>query len=126
MKMQDEQQFEQLMLLYNQLKNGAEDIKRMISNDDFDNAISMIKSREEVFRSCKAIRSYLELTPVQEKIVNQIVDELRVLELENISILSKNMLEVQQELRRTQKHEKIQQVYGVDALEKGSIINYNE
>ena len=31
--MQDEKQFEQLMLQYNQLKNGALDIRRMIQND---------------------------------------------------------------------------------------------
>ena len=124
--MHSEQQFEQLMLLYNQLKNGSEDIRRMILNEDFDNAISMIKSREEIFRNCKAIRSYLELTPVQENIVNKIVEEIRSHELENITILSQSMLEVQQELRKTQKHEKIQQAYGYEELEKGSIINYQE
>ena len=56
--MQDEQQFEQLMLLYNQLKNGSEDIKKMILNEDFDNAISMIKSREDIFMNCRTIRNY--------------------------------------------------------------------
>ena len=37
--MQDEKQFEQLMLQYTQLKNGAEDIARMIDNEDFDNRL---------------------------------------------------------------------------------------
>ena len=124
--MQDEQQFEQLMLLYNQLKNGSEDIRRMILNEDFDNAISMIKAREDIFRNCRCIRNYLELTPVQENIVNKIVDEIKNLELENITILSQSMLEVQQELRKTQKNEKLQQAYGYEDLEKGSIINYEE
>jgi len=124
--MQDEQQFEQLMLLYNQLKNGSEDIKRMILNEDFDNAISMIKSREDIFMNCRTIRNYLELTPIQENIVNKIVDEIKSMELENITILSQSMLEVQQELRRTQKNEKLQQAYSYEDMEKGSIINYNE
>ena len=124
--MQDEQQFEQLMLLYNQLKNGSEDIKKMILNEDFDNAISMIKSREDIFMNCRTIRNYLELTPIQENIVNKIVDEIKSMELENITILSQSMLEVQQELRRTQKNEKLQQAYSYEDMEKGSIINYNE
>lgn len=41
--MQDEKQFEQLIMQYTQLKNGSEDISRMIDNEDFDNAITMIK-----------------------------------------------------------------------------------
>ena len=51
--MQDEQQFEQLMLQYNQLKNGSVDIARMIAIEDFDSAITMIKNREQLFLSCK-------------------------------------------------------------------------
>ena len=67
MKMQDEKQFEQLMMQYTQLKNGSEDIARMIDNEDFDNAITMIKNREQLFLSCKCMSKYLELTPVQQK-----------------------------------------------------------
>lgn len=47
--MQDEKQFEQLIMQYTQLKNGSEDISRMIDNEDFDNAITMIKNREHLF-----------------------------------------------------------------------------
>ena len=47
--MRDEQQFEQLMLQYNQLKIGADDILQMIEAEDFDGAITMIKTRESVF-----------------------------------------------------------------------------
>ena len=43
--MQDEKQFEQLIMQYTQLKNGSEDISRMIDNEDFENAITMIKNR---------------------------------------------------------------------------------
>ena len=124
--MQNEQQYEQLMLQYNQLKNGAEDIRRMIQIEDFDSAITMIKNREELFLSCKCIRKYLELTPVQEKALNKLLDELRELELENIRILSQGMVEVQSELRKTQQNEKIQQAYDFDESKKGSIVNIQE
>ena len=70
--MQSEQQFEQLMLQYNQLKNSSEEIRRMISIEHFDSALTMIKSREDVFFNCKCMRKYLELTPVQEKELNKI------------------------------------------------------
>lgn len=124
--MQDNQQFEQLMLQYNQLKNGAEDIRRMILKEDFDSALTMIKSREEIFLSCKCMRKFLELTPVQEKELGILLDDLRELELENIRMLSRSMAEVQQELRRTHKNEKIQHAYDFDETHRGNIINIEE
>ena len=124
--MQSEQQFEQLILQYNQLKNGAEEIRRMIQNEDFDSAITMINSREELFLSCKCIRKYLELTPDQEKELNILLDEIRELEMKNIKILSQGMAEVQAELRKTQQNEKIQQAYEFDESKKGSIVNIQE
>ena len=114
------------MLQYNQLKNGASDIRRMIQNEDYDSAMTMIKSREEIFLSCKCMRKYLELTPFQQKALDNILDELRELELDNIRMLSQSMVEVQQELRRSQQTEKIQQAYEFDEPQKGSILNVQE
>ena len=124
--MHDDQQFEQLMLQYEQLKNGAEDILNMIEGEDFDGAITMIKSRESVFLNCKCMRKYLELTPKQEEQVNTIVDEIRKLEKRNIDILSQNMESVNAELKKTQKAEKIQLAYEFDEEQKGSIVNIQE
>lgn len=124
--MQNEQQYEQLMLQYNQIKNGAADIRRMIENEDFDNALTMIKSREELFLSCQCIRRYLELTPVQEKELNTLIDEIRALETENINILKRSMADVQLELIKTQKSEKIQQAYDMNKEQSGSIVNISE
>ena len=124
--MQDEKQYEQLMLQYNQLKNGAEDIRRMIQNEDYDSAMTMIKSREEIFLNCKCMRKYLELTPVQQKALDKLLDELRGLELDNIRLLSQNMVELQSEIKRSQQNEKIQQAYDFDESQKGSIINVAE
>ena len=124
--MQDEQQFEQLMLQYNQLKNGSEDIARMIAREDFDSAITMIKNREQLFLNCKCMRNYLELTPVQQKQADEILEEIRNLEMQNIKTLQKNMDEVQTELKKTQQSQKFQQAYeNTDEL-SGSIVNIQE
>lgn len=124
--MQDEQQFEQLMLQYNQLKNGSEDIARMIAKEDFDSAITMIKNREQLFLSCKCMRNYLELTPVQQKQADEILDEIRNLEMQNIKTLQKSMDEVQTELKKTQQSQKFQQAYDNADEATGSIINIQE
>ena len=124
--MQSEQQFEQLIMQYNQLKNGSADIRRMIEQEDFDEAITMRNRREELFLNCKCMRNYLELTPVQEKELNTVLDELRLMELENIRMLERGMAQVQKELKQVQKNEKIQQAYDFGENQSGNIINFEE
>ena len=114
------------MLQYQQLKNGSLDISRMIDHEDFDSAITMIKSREQLFLSCKCMRKFLELTPVEQKQADEILDEIRTLELQNIKKLEKGMEEVQAELRKSQQSQKFQQAYETDEDYKGSIINIQE
>lgn len=124
--MQDEQQFEQLMLQYNQIKNGSEDISRMIDNEDFDNAITMLKNREKLFLNCKCIQKYLELTPVQQKELDKLIDEIKNLEIDNIKKLEQGKEEVLAELKKSQKTQKIQQAYDFNTDSSGSIINIKE
>ena len=124
--MQDEKQFEQLMMQYTQLKNGSEDIARMINNEDFDNAITMIKNREQLFLSCKCMRKYLELTPVQQKELETLLDEIREQELKNMKKLEQGMDAVQLELKKSQQSQKIQQAYDFNADQSGSILNVQE
>ena len=126
MKMQDEKQFEQLMMQYTQLKNGSEDIARMIDNEDFDNAITMIKNREQLFLSCKCMRKYLELTPVQQKELETLLDEIREQELKNMKKLEQGMEAVQSELKKSQQSQKIQQAYDFNTDQSGSILNIQE
>lgn len=124
--MQNEQQFEQLMIQYTQLRNGSEDISRMIDNEDFDNAITMIKNREDLFLSCKCIRKYLELTPVQQKELDSLLDEIRDLEMKNIKKLEAGKDKVQLELKKSQQSQKLQQAYEFDADTSGNIVNVEE
>ena len=124
--MQDKEQFELLMLQYNQLKNGALEIQKMIANEDFENAMTMVKSREAIFLNCKCMRNYLELKPDQEEALNKLLDELRDLEMTNIKKLSEGMDEVLQELRISHKTEKIQQAYDFQEMQTGNIINVSE
>ena len=124
--MQDEQQFKQLMMQYMQLKNGSEDIARMIDNEDYDNAITMIKNREQLFLSCKCMRNYLELTPVQQKELDALLDELREQELKNIKKMEQEMDVVQLELKKSQQSQKIQQAYDLNTDQSGSILNIQE
>jgi DNA-binding PadR family transcriptional regulator len=72
------------------------------------------------------MRKYLELTPIQKKELDEILDEIRTLEMQNIKALEKNMANVQQELKINQQNLKIQHAYDFDENSKGSIINITE
>ena len=124
--MQDDQQYEILIMQYQQLKNGAEDIARMIDAEDYDNAITMLQTRESVFLNCKCIRRYLDLTPVQQAEIDKIIDEIRTLELKNIKKLERGMAEIQSELAASQKSQKIQNAYESAEASKGTIVNVEE
>lgn len=124
--MKSNEQFEQLMFQYNNLKNGSLEIKKLIENEMFDDAIALIKNRDAVFLNCKCMRRYLELTEEQEKELNSILDDLRISEKNNIKLLEKSMNEIQIELNKNRQSEKIAQKYTQSELNNGTIINYSE
>lgn len=124
--MQDDKQFEQLIFQYEQLISGSREIRRLIENEDYDSAITMIKGREALFLNCKCMRRYLEFTEEQEKKLETVLNELKTLELENITLIETGMAEIRTELRKTLKTEKIQQAYDFNENQMGSIINYAE
>jgi hypothetical protein len=124
--MQSEQQYEQLLMQYQQLKNGAEDIANMIEREDFDSAITLLKTRESLFLNCKCMLKYLELTPVQKNEIDKIVNELKTIELNNIKNLEKGMEEIQLELSKTQKSQKLQHAYGNSSFYSGNVVNIQE
>ena len=124
--MYNDQQFEQLILQYKHLKNGSEEITRLLQNENFDDAITMLNSREALFLNCKCIRNFLELTPKQKEELETLLNELRAIEMQNIKLLEKNMDSVKSELQTSIKTEKLHQAYDFDENISGTIINYSE
>ena len=123
--MQDEAQFEQLMMQYRQLKNGAEDIAGLIEREHYDDAITMLQAREQIFLSCKSMRRYLELTPEQQKELDTLLEEIRAIEIRNITRLEEGMEVIQAELKRSQQTQKFQNAYDNND-ETGNIVNIQE
>lgn len=125
--MQSEQQFNQLMIQYEQLKNGAIEIAAMIAREDYDSAITLIKTREQTFLSCKCIRRYLEMTPDQQKKADKIFNEIKDIELQNIHKLEEGMKNIQSELIKTQKSQKLHNAYTNNSVNpNGNIVNFEK
>ena len=68
----------------------------------------------------------MELTPVQKKNMDELLDEIREAEMNNIRLLSKGMTEVQNELKKVQQNEKIQKAYDLNEDQTGTIVNQTE
>ncbi len=91
-------QFEQLMLYYNQLKSMAEQVRTMLANESYNDAITMLNHRERVVKELMLMLNYMELTPTQQQIVDRLKEEIKVIEAENIAKLQKDMEDVKYEL----------------------------
>jgi hypothetical protein len=76
----------------------AEQVKTMLANESYNDAITMLNHRERVAKELSLMLNYMELTPAQEQIVDRLKEEIRVLEVENIAKLQKDMEDVKYEL----------------------------
>ncbi|MCQ2738865.1 MAG: hypothetical protein MJ237_01415 [bacterium] len=124
--MRNKQQYEQLMLQYSQIKTCSENISKMIDSERFDEAITLLKSREALFLNCKCIQKYLTLTVEQKNNVDEIVSQIRELEKKNISMLAENMAVVKEQISEAKRNEKLLHAYDFDEKHIGSILNLEE
>lgn len=91
-------QFEQLMLYYNQLKGMAEELTIMLANEAYNEALTMLHNRERVVKELNLVLKYVVLTEAQQKIVDEIREEIKTMEAANIQKLQKDMEDVKYEL----------------------------
>ena len=91
-------QFNQLMLYYNQLKGMAEELTVMLANESYNDALTMLNNRERVVKELNLILKYIVLTEAQQKAVDEIRAEIKTMEAANIERLQKDMEDVKYEL----------------------------
>ena len=115
-----ENQFNQLMLYYTQLRNMAQELKTMLENEAYNDAITMLNNRERVVRELKLILNYISLSPAQQEIVDEIKEEIRVLETANIQKLQKDMEDVKYELEVVSSKVRFRHKYNPYELESKS------
>ena len=73
-------------------------IKVMLEKESYNEAITMAQNRERVVREMSLIHNYIELTPEQKKVVEEIKKEIQELDVANMEKLAKDMEEVKYEL----------------------------
>ena len=75
----------------------------MIEAEDYDGAITLMKSREPVILNCKCMLKYIELSDEQKKEVENIRQEISELEKRNIDIMQTKIVDIKDELKQIQK-----------------------
>ena len=93
-----EKQFQQLMMYYNQLKEMAIKISRMLEKELYNDALTMLNHRKRVVTELGLILRYLKMTTKQKQIVEKIKKEILEIEGQNIQKLQKDMEDVKYEL----------------------------
>ena len=93
-----EKQFQQLMMYYNQLKEMAIQISRMLEKELYNDALTMLNHRKRVVTELGLILRYLKMTTKQKQIVEKIKKEILEIEGQNIQKLQKDMEDVKYEL----------------------------
>ena len=73
-------------------------IKVMLEREAYNEAITMAQNRERVVREMSLILNYIDLTPEQKKVVEEISAEIKELDTANMEKLAKDMEEVKYEL----------------------------
>ncbi len=93
-----EKQFQQLMMYYNQLKEMAIQVSRMLENESYNDALTMLNHRKRVIKELGLILKYLKMTDKQKEIVENIKKEILEIEAANIQRLQTDMEDVKYEL----------------------------
>lgn len=93
-----EKQFQQLMMYYNQLKEMAIQVSRMLENESYNDALTMLNHRKRVVKELGLILKYLQMTDKQKEIVENIKKEILEIEAANIQRLQTDMEDVKYEL----------------------------
>ena len=76
----------------------GEELKIMLENGSYNEAITMLNNRERVVRELSLIMHYIKLTPSQKQAIEEIREEVKQLETANMEKLKKDMEDLKYEL----------------------------
>ncbi len=120
-------QFSQLKLLYNQFFKLAEEIKSMIVNEEFNEAISIVQRKENLIKSIIEAKKTLEISGEEKTEMENLEKDLKEMELVNINLLKDLQNEVAQQLGKTTKNLKLNNAYSAqDDENSGSMLDFSE
>lgn len=119
-------QYDQLVLLYDQLNTMADEVNDLITRELFDDILTKMQTRERVFIQIKLAKKCANLSVSEESQVNSMESEVKRKEKANIELLQGNMAKVKSELDKLKLKNKLTQAYSQERNTQGSIIDVDD
>lgn len=120
-------QFSQLKLLYDQFFRLSDEVKSMIVNEEFNEAISVVQRKDNLIKNIVEIKKTLEITNEEKIEMEALEKELKEAELANINLLQDLQHEVAHQLGKTTKNLKLNNAYfSKNDKNSGSMLDFSE
>lgn len=120
-------QFEQLIGLYQQLINLADETKSLIDVEEYNEAILKLNYKDSLISKFSGMKKNMVFNEEQKKQVNIIEQILKEKEEANIELLSGLRLDVVAELKKVNNHLKVNNAYSRSMNKgQGSIVDILE
>ncbi|MGN1153401.1 MAG: hypothetical protein ACI4S3_05175 [Candidatus Gastranaerophilaceae bacterium] len=120
-------QFEQLKMLYNQVLATSKEIKKLIENNSYEEALSREMHKAKLIKSIDIVKKTLNFTVEEKKTLSVIIEEIKKQELENLNKLQENKEETSAQIQYISAQQKILAKYvSMEQNSEGSIIDINE
>ena len=119
--------FEQLKMIYSQFSNIADEIKSMINNEEYNEAISKIQYTETLIEKLALVKNNIIITDAEKEEMLEIEAEFIKKEKSNLDFLTGLHADVAVKLREVNQSLKITKAYAQNTTRPGgSILDMSE
>ena len=119
--------FEQLKMIYSQFSNIADEIKSMINNEEYNEAISKIQYKETLIEKLALVKNNIIITDAEKEEMLEIEAEFIKKEKSNLDFLTGLHADVAVKLREVNQSLKITKAYAQNTTRPGgSILDMSE
>ena len=119
--------FEQLKMIYSQFSNIADEIKSMINNEEYNEAISKIQYKETLIEKLALVKNNITITDAEKEEMLEIEAEFIKKEKSNLDFLTGLHADVAVKLREVNQSLKITKAYAQNTTRQGgSILDMSE
>ncbi len=117
-------QFEQLLVLYNQILATSTEVKNLILKEDYNEAISREAHKSQLVEKVTFLKKQLVLSEEEKQKINSVNEKILTQESEVLEGLKTLRQEVALKLQTTQKQSKLSNIYDNEMPNEGSICDY--
>jgi hypothetical protein len=120
------EQFDNLILQYNQILRVSEEIGELVEKGFINDAILKTEYRKKLVHNLGLAKASFKFTEEQKNILNELKDKIITLDKENIAHFSEMKTDVKIELEKVNGKIKLKEAYDVFSDPRGSIVNIEE